>query len=727
MRQALLPGVALAGLASIVDATAEPAFNRIASFPVSLNLPTDADPETVTSAEIIAATEDGMTLIYTDSQLRAIGFIDLADPRAPAPGGVVKMEGKPTSVAVKGGAAYAGIETSKSYTEPSGYLAVIDIGAKSAAESCDLGGRPDSVAINDDGTLLAVAVENPRDDDLNDGLLPQMPPGHVAILPLSDGQPDCAGLKAVDLIGLAEVAGDDPEPEFVDFNGLGEIVVTMQKNNHIAIIDAASDTVTGHFSAGTVDLVNVDVDEEGALTFDGEQLGRPREPDAVKWLDDDRFATADEGDYEGGSRSFTIFGKDGSILYEPGLSLEYEIARIGHYPEKRSGNKGVEPEGIETARFGDQGYLFVNVERASIVAVYKDTGGEPELLQLLPSGIAPEGSVAIPSRNLLVTANKADLIEDGGVRSQVMVYELQNAEPSYPTLRSDIDDQGRPIGWGALSGLAADPGTPGLLYAVNDSFYRMQPTIFTIDATKTPAEITAATRVTRGGYPAQKLDLEGVVADGEGGFWLASEGRADRVIPHALYHVDSTGEIDQEIGFPEALMAVEKRFGAEGITKIGEGDDMTLWIAIQREWRDDEKGTVKLVSYQPATKAWGAVRYPLDKGEKGWVGLSEITAHGDDVYIVERDNQIGQAARIKRLYRVPLSDMQPAELGDDLPTVSKVLVRDFLPDLQELGGYVVDKVEGFAIDAAGDAFAVTDNDGVDDSSGETLFLKLGKL
>jgi hypothetical protein len=39
----------------------------------------------------------------------------------------------------------------------------------------------------------------------------------------------------------------------------------------------------------------------------------------------------------------------------------------------------------------------------------------------------------------------------------------------------------------------------------------------------------------------------------------------------------------------------------------------------------------------------------------------------------------------------------------------------------------VDKVEGFAIDAAGNAFVVTDNDGVDDSSGETIFLNLGNI
>ena len=51
-----------------------------------------------------------------------------------------------------------------------------------------------------------------------------------------------------------------------------------------------------------------------------------------------------------------------------------------------------------------------------------------------------------------------------------------------------------------------------------------------------------------------------------------------------------------------------------------------------------------------------------------------------------------------------------------------------MPDLKAAtNGYADDKVEGFAIDAAGDAYVVTDNDGVDDSSGETLLLRLGNI
>jgi hypothetical protein len=62
-----------------------------------------------------------------------------------------------------------------------------------------------------------------------------------------------------------------------------------------------------------------------------------------------------------------------------------------------------------------------------------------------------------------------------------------------------------------------------------------------------------------------------------------------------------------------------------------------------------------------------------------------------------------------------------------VPVVTKRLVRDVVPELARTGGIVLEKLEGFAVDAAGDAFAVTDNDGVQNVSGETQFLRLGRL
>ncbi len=713
-------------LMAAMPALAEMNFNRVATFATPDNMAEGEDRARVTSAEIISASPDGMTLIYTDSPLGVVGLIDITDPKAPKALGNIDVGGEPTTAKIIGGMAFAGVNTSADYVNTSGKMVAIDLATKAITGECELGGQPDSVAAAKDGSFLAIAIENERDEDLNDGKIPQMPAGYVVKLPIKDGAMDCAGLQKIDVTGLAAVGGDDPEPEFVDINDAGEIVVTMQENNHIVVI-GADGNVASHFSAGAVDLDGIDTKRDGRLDFTGIKEGVLREPDGVKWLDADHFAVANEGDYEGGSRSWTIFKKDGTVVYESAASYEQAIAAIGHYPEHRSHTKGVELESVEIAKFGETLMGFAASERASIIGVYDLTDPTaPVLKQMLPSGVSPEGMVAIPGRNLFVTANEVDLIEAGGVRAHVMIYELQDAPAAYPMITSAGTEA--LLGWGALSGLAADPTEAGKLYAVSDSVYGSMPMIYTIDATQTPAKITSGLLVTRGGDAAQKLDLEGVAVDGKGGFWLASEGRSDRLIPHAIYNVNDKGEIKKEIALPAELLANEIRFGFEGITVAGDW----LWMAVQREWKDDPKGMVKLLAYNTAEEKWGAVHYPLDAlaegtAETAWMGLSEITVHGDWVYIVERDNQVGAAAATKKIYRVKAADMVPAELGGALPVMTKELVRDLMPDLAVLNGYMAEKVEGFAIDAAGTGWVVTDNDGVTDSSGETLFWSVGAI
>ena len=697
------------------SAVAETNFNRISSFATFAN---NADPMAESSAEIISASGDGMTLVYTDSPLGVIGMIDITDPAAPMPKGNIDVGGEPTAVSVVSTTALVGVNTSVSYTEPSGVLKAYDINTMTELAACDLGGQPDSTAVAPDASFITIAIENERNEDLGDGRVGQMPGGYVVTLDLVDGTPSCDSMLKIDVTGLAEIGPEDPEPEFVDVNAAGEIVVTMQENNHMVVLSRTGE-ILNHFSAGAVDLTEIDAtDERGALIFTESQMGRLREPDGVQWIDNDHFAIANEGDMDGGSRGWTIFHKDGTEVYEAGNSFEHAVIQTGHYPDKRSDAKGVEPEGMEFATFGGVPYVFILAERASVVGVYDlSDPTAPVLKQILPSGIAPEGAIAIPARNLFITANEADLVEDGGARSHVMIYEYQDAPAAYPQLTSAGAET--LIGWGAISGMVA--GENGMIYAVNDSFYGYQPTIFTIDTKVTPAQITNALPVTRAGFAAQKLDLEGIALDGNGGYWLASEGRTDRLVPHAIYHVNAKGEIKEEISLPAELLAVEKRFGFEGVTLIGD----TLWMAVQREWGDDAKGQVKLVAYNIDTKEWGAVHYPLDAVEAGWIGLSEIVAHGDYVYVIERDNQIGAAAKVKKIYRIALDQMVPAALGGPLPVVTKEEVRDLIPDLRAQGGYVVDKIEGLAIFADGAAFASTDNDGVDDSSGETFFWSLG--
>lgn len=709
-------------LTAAAPAMADMTFNRIATFATPDNMATGEDRARETSAEIISASEDGMTLVYTDSPLGVIGLIDITDPAAPKALGNIDVGGEPTTAVYIGANIFAGVNTSENFTAPSGKLVTIDPATKAITAECDIGGQPDSVAKAPDGSFIAIAIENERDEEVNDGEIPQAPSGFVVKIPVADGVADCAGLVKIEVTGLSALAPDDAEPEYVDVNAAGEIAVTLQENNHIVVI-GADNAVASHFDAGTVAVEGIDTKRDGRLSFTDTKDAVPREPDAIGWIDGDHFAVANEGDLNGGTRTWSIFRKDGTLVWDSGNTLERAIAAIGHYPEGRSHTKGTELESVKIAAFGGVPHAFVASERASIIAVYDLTDpANPVLKQLLPSGVSPEGIATIPERNLLVTANEVDLREDGLAPAHVMVYALAEGSAQYPTITSEGSDP--LIGWAALSGLAADPATPGTLYAVSDSVLGSEASIYTIDATQTPAKITAKLVVTRGGHPAQKLDLEGVAPDGNGGFWVASEGRSDRLIPHAIYNVNDKGEIKKEIALPESLLDNEIRFGFEGITVAGDW----LWMAVQREWQDDPKGMVKLLAYNTAEETWGAVHYPLDAPAEGaWMGLSDITLHGDWVYIVERDNQIAGAAVTKKLYRVPAAQMVAAELGGALPVVTKELVHDFLPELATYKGYIQDKVEGFAIDAAGTGYVVTDNDGVADASGETFFWSIGKV
>jgi hypothetical protein len=96
----------LAATALTSPAFADKNFNRIASFPVVTNMAEGEDTSRETSPEIIDVTADGMTLVYTDSPLEALGMVDITDPANPAPLGNIDLGGEPTSVAVVGTTAY---------------------------------------------------------------------------------------------------------------------------------------------------------------------------------------------------------------------------------------------------------------------------------------------------------------------------------------------------------------------------------------------------------------------------------------------------------------------------------------------------------------------------------------------------------------------------------------------------------------------------------------------
>jgi hypothetical protein len=730
LRGRFLKGVSLAvlfGLGAVSAAQAD-YFERINTYPVYKTLPKGADKATETVAEIIYASKDGRTLAFTDSPGDAIVFVNAANPLNLQPLGRTDLGGEPTSVAVGEKSAYAGVNTSEDFINASGHLAVIALDGLGITAKCDAKGQPDSVAISPDGKFVAIAIENERDEDLNDGVIPQMPAGHLAIFDLDEnGAPtNCDAVRIVDLTGLAEVAPSDPEPEFVSINSRNQAVVTLQENNHIAIVDLASGEVTANFSAGAATAENVPVKKVRMSDASGSAENVVREPDAVAWIDDERFVTANEGDYEGGSRGFTIWNAKGDVLFDSGNQMEHLGMSYGHYPAKRAHKKGTEPEGVAVGSFGGETLIFVNSERGNFVAVYKDTGAEPEFVQLLPTHVGPEGLLAIPSRDLFVVANEVDDAEEG-VRSHIGLYKFGAKAPAYPSVVSVTDpEKGAPIGWGALSALAADPKDPNKLYAVNDSFYKTG-RIYTLDISAIPARIVSYVDVTGAGQ--ELLDLEGISVSREGGFWLASEGHPDKDRQHLLLKVDDKGAVQEEITLPQSLIDQSKRFSFEGVAEFEMNGQPMVAVAVQREWKDDPKGHTKIAIYIPADKTWGFVHYPLDAPKSaagGWVGLSEIVSMGEGKFaVLERDNKGGEDAAIKQITVVSLEGVTPVAHGESLPVLKKRFAMDVLPAMAESKGWILDKPEGLTITADGRLILLTDNDGVDDAPGETQLIDLG--
>ncbi|MEU8326787.1 esterase-like activity of phytase family protein [Micromonospora sp. NPDC048839] len=744
-------GVAAASLTGATPASAgghhhpSLAFDRVATYPVFQNRPAGEDPATPTVAEISAVSEDGRTLIHTDALARRIGFLDISRADRPRGLGTLSLaqlgnaEDEPTSVAVVGRYVLVVVNTSANYTEPTGRLDVIELASRERVASFDLGGQPDSIAISKDKRYAAIAIENERDEEATppggaEGDLPQAPAGFVQIVDLTGKSPagwrlrpvaltgaDGSALPALVQAGLA--APTDPEPEYVSINSRNQLAVTLQENNGVALIDLPTGRITTVFSAGTATINGIDTRKDGVIDLTGSITDVPREPDAVAWVDDRYLATANEGDWHGGTRGWTIFdSRSGRVAWDAGNTFERLAVTYGLHNEDRAGKKGTEPEGVAVAEYDGVRYAFVGSERSNFVAVY-DLGNpvRPVFKQVLPTTNGPEGLLPIPSRGLLAVSSEED-DASVNVRASVSLFQLGKGTPEFPSIVSGADRTGTPIGWGALGALSAVPGKRDQLYSVTDAAYS-QTRILTIDAKRTPALITGALPVRDTAGAPVGYDAEGIFARPQGGFWLAVEGA--KGAENKLVRLDAAGVTRQTVALPAEVAAGLGKQGLEGVTATTDRQGReVVWVAVQRELSTDPAGIVRLGRYDvnAGTWSWYGYRLGATSVPGDWMGLSEITVVGDRLAVVERDKLNGPAARVKRIYTVPLPG---AAASGPLTVLPKTLAVDVLPALRATNGWTQEKLEGLTVAGNGEVYAITDNDGVQDATGETVLLRLG--
>eukprot|EP00316_Scyphosphaera_apsteinii_P004462 CAMPEP_0119335102 /NCGR_PEP_ID=MMETSP1333-20130426/88700_1 /TAXON_ID=418940 /ORGANISM="Scyphosphaera apsteinii, Strain RCC1455" /LENGTH=489 /DNA_ID=CAMNT_0007345565 /DNA_START=148 /DNA_END=1618 /DNA_ORIENTATION=- len=335
---------------------------------------------------------------------------------------------------------------------------VANISAISKVHTEEVGYLPDMVTYSPDGNMVLVACEGEPSDDYNidpEGSVWILDVSGATVTSktkLGFGDYTTAELlaKGIRIFGKNATVAQDMEPEFIAVSpDSTRAMVACQENNAMVVVDLTMKKIVDIFSAGTQDwsITAIDPsDKDGE--FNPTKKAKVKSfnmPDAITSFTVNGkvyYAAANEGDardYDGfseeervddlildgsvypsdfaneenwgrlkvttvnststqiwgyGGRSITIWKDTGEMVTEMHVTPVYKQHIPDRYQDKRSDDKGPEPEGILSGVINGVPYIFACMERTSDIFVYDmSIPKKPLLVQIIwVDGLeSPEG------------------------------------------------------------------------------------------------------------------------------------------------------------------------------------------------------------------------------------------------------------------------------------------------------------------------------------------------